>query len=131
MSLNILVVDDSSVVRAMIIKTLGLAGIDVGEVHQASNGREGLDAIDAHWIDLVFADLNMPVMDGEEMIDQLRANPLWEDLPLVVISTEGSATRIARLEEKGAYFIHKPFTPERIRDVVTQLIGHENEKKSA
>jgi len=128
MSLNILIVDDSAVVRAMILKTLRMAGIPIGDVNQAANGREGLDALDAHWIDLVFADINMPVMDGEEMINEIRKQPEWEELPIVVVSTEGSATRIERLQQKGASFVHKPFTPESIREVIKKITGVSHEQ---
>lgn len=128
MSLNILIVDDSAVVRAMILKTLRMAGIPLGEVYQAADGREGLDALEDHWIDLVFADINMPVMDGEEMINEIRKQPEWEELPIVVVSTEGSATRIERLQQKGASFVHKPFTPESIREVIKEITGVSHEQ---
>lgn len=129
MSLNILVVDDSSVVRAMIIKTLHLAGLPLGEVHEAANGQEGLDALAVHWVDLLFADINMPVMDGEEMVGHVRANPVWADLPLIIVSTEGSETRIkALVAEKGARFVHKPFTPETIRRVVLETLEIDHEQ---
>ena len=123
MPLNVLVVDDSSVMRAMIIKTIRMSGLDLGDVYQAGNGQEGLDAARSNWIDLVVADINMPVMNGEEMIDQMKADPELSDLPTIVISTEGSATRIERLESKGVKFIHKPFTPEIIRDSIQDLTG--------
>jgi len=130
MSLNALVVDDSAIIRKMIIKTLGLSGLPVGEVHEASNGQEGLDTLEDQWVDLVFADLNMPVMDGEAMIDQLRTTDTWSDLAVIVVSTEGSETRIARLREKGVEFIHKPFTPEEIRQVATNMLGLHHESAS-
>jgi two-component system chemotaxis response regulator CheY len=130
MSLNVLVVDDSAIIRKMIIKTLGLSGLPVGEVHEASNGQEGLGTLETQWVDLVFADLNMPVMDGEAMIDQLRATEAWSDLAVIVVSTEGSETRISRLKEKGVEFIHKPFTPEQIRQVATNMLGLHHESVS-
>ena len=123
MSLNVLVVDDSAIIRKMIIKTLGLSGLDIGEIHQAANGQEGLDTLEDQWVDIVFADLNMPVMDGEVMIDHLRMTDAWSDMAVVVVSTEGSETRIRRLKEKGVAFIHKPFTPEAIRDVANNMLG--------
>ena len=123
MSLNVLVVDDSAVIRKMIIRTLGLSGLSLGEVHEAANGQEGLDTLDANWIDLVFADLNMPVMDGETMIDEMRKSPTWADLAVIVVSTEGSETRIDRLKEKGVQFVHKPFTPEQIREIANSMLG--------
>ena len=123
MSLNVLVVDDSSVTRAMIIKTLRMAGVPLGEIYQAGDGREGLAVLQEQWIDLALVDINMPVMNGEEMIEQVRANPAWADLPIVVISTEGSQTRIEHLEQRGAKFVHKPFAPEIIREVVREITG--------
>ena len=130
MSLNVLIVDDSAVMRAMIIKTLQVCGLQLGEVHQAVNGREGLDALNDHWVDLVFADINMPEMNGEEMIDRMRANPDTADVPVIVVSTEGSQTRIDRLREKGAMFIHKPFAAETIRDVIQNLTGVSHEQSA-
>mgnify|MGYP001815148851 CR=1 FL=1 len=123
MPLNVLIVDDSSVMRAMIIKTIRMSGLDLGDVYQAGNGKEGLEAARENWVDLVVADINMPVMNGEEMIDQMKADPELSALPTIVISTEGSATRIQRLEKKGVTFIHKPFTPEIIRDAIQELTG--------
>ena len=127
MAINILIVDDSAVVRAMILKTLRVAGIDVGEAHQAANGQAGLEELSRHWIDMAFVDINMPVMNGEEMINKVRDNPLWSDLPIIVVSTEGSETRIERLQEKGAHFVHKPFSPEAVREIVNKIIGVPNE----
>ncbi len=122
MSLNVLVVDDSAVIRKMILKTLGIAGLDLGETHEAGNGQEALDVLEQEWVDVVFVDLNMPVMGGEEMIDHLRGEATTVDLPVVVISTEGSEARIARLKDKGVQFVHKPFTPEQIRTVVNTML---------
>lgn len=123
MALNILIVDDSKVVRMMIIKTLRLCGFELGEVHQAGNGQEGLAALGEHWVDLAFVDINMPVMDGEEMIRRVRDAPDMRDIPIVVVSTEGSKTRIERLLAQGVKFIHKPFTPEIVREVVREITG--------
>ena len=123
MALNVLIVDDSGVMRAMILKTLRMAEVPLGEVHQAANGQEGLQVLDNQWIDLVIVDINMPVMNGEEMIDRMLARPETKDIPKVVISTEGSEKRIARLKGKGAHFIHKPFSPETIRDTIYAITG--------
>jgi two-component system chemotaxis response regulator CheY len=123
MAVNVLVVDDSGVMRSMIIKTIRLSGLQLGKIHQAANGREGLDALQQNWIDLVIADINMPVMNGEDMIDCMLEHPELKDIPIVVISTEGSKTRVERLQNKGVRFIHKPFTPEVIRDTVKDFLG--------
>ena len=130
MALNILVVDDSKVMRAMIIKTLRLSQLPLGEVLEAPNGQEALKVLDGKWIDLALVDINMPVMDGEEMINRLRQNPVTEDLPVIIISTEGSETRKEVLMQKGAGFIHKPFTPETLRDTILKTLGGLDEQKA-
>lgn len=127
MALNVLVVDDSAVARAMIVRTLGLSGLELGDVHQAPDGAQGLASLETHWVDLVITDINMPVMNGQEMIDRMRANPAWADLPVLVISTEGSQARIEQLCGQGVRFVHKPFSPEAIRDAVGQIVGRCNE----
>ena len=123
MALNILVVDDSAVMRKMIIKTIDMCGIPIGELKQAANGMEGLEELRKSWIDIVILDINMPEMNGEEMIDEMQEDPEIKDIPVIVVSTEGSSTRIQRLKEKGARFIQKPFTPEIIRDTIYEVTG--------
>jgi two-component system chemotaxis response regulator CheY len=122
MGISVLVVDDSSVMRAMILKTMRMTDLPLGTIHQAADGREGLSVLTEHPVDLLIADINMPVMNGEEMINRVRKNPDWDRLAIVVISTEGSDTRIERLQSKGAVFIHKPFSPETIRDTVHRML---------
>ena len=130
MALNILIVDDSSVMRAIIIKTLHLSQLPLGEVYEATNGQEALKVLDGNWIDLALVDINMPVMDGEEMINRLRQNPATADLPIIIVSTEGSETRKEVLTQKGAGFVHKPFTPETLRDAILRTLGGLDEQKA-
>ena len=123
MSLKVLVVDDSAVMRTIIAKTLKMAGLPLGDIYQAANGREGLDALGSQMVDLVLVDINMPEMNGMEMIERMRATPEFADVPVLVVSTEGSETRVKELSEKGAGFIQKPFSPENLKQAVEQLIG--------
>jgi two-component system chemotaxis response regulator CheY len=123
MALNVLIVDDSAVMRAMILKTMRMSGLPLGEIYQAADGQQGLEALNAHWIDLVMLDINMPIMNGEQMIERMLADPDLKTTPVVVVSTEGSETRIERLQSKGARFIHKPFSPEIMRDTIKDLFG--------
>jgi two-component system chemotaxis response regulator CheY len=124
MAYNILIVDDSQTVRAVIRKTLDLAGIEVGEIHEAGNGQEALDVLGKHWLDLVFADINMPVMTGLELVDRMSADGLLKTVPVVIVSTEGSSTRVEQLKAKGvSAYVRKPFTPEIIRSVVEEVLG--------
>ena len=123
MAINLLIVDDSIVMRSMILKTMHMCGIPLGEIYLAANGQEGLETLEAKWIDLVIADINMPVMNGEEMIDRMQDNLTTRDIPVLVVSTEGSQKRIERLKEKGVTFVHKPFTPEVVRDIIKTITG--------
>ena len=123
MSLNILVVDDSSVMRKMIVRTLEMSGLPLGEVHQAPDGAKALALLDAHWIDLALVDIHMPVMGGEEMIARVRATPDIANLPIVIVSSESNEARIERLRERVAGFVHKPFTPEGLRATVNRVLG--------
>jgi two-component system, chemotaxis family, chemotaxis protein CheY len=123
MALNILVVDDSSVMRSIIIKTLRLSQLPLGKVYEAANGQDALKVLEGNWIDLALVDINMPLMDGEEMMNRLRQNPATADLPVIIVSTEGSEIRKEGLRQKGAGFVHKPFTPETLRDAVLMTLG--------
>ena len=126
MSLNILVVDDSTTMRKMIIRTLHLCGLPLGEIYEATNGHEGLLSLAKNRVDLALVDINMPEMNGDEMISRARKNPIFKDLPMVVVSTEGSTTRIsALLSNHRVGFVHKPFTPERLSQVVHEVTGGE------
>jgi len=124
MALNILVVDDSATVRAVIAKTLQLSGVAIGAIHTAANGQEALAVMKEQWIDLVFSDINMPVMGGIEMIHQMQREDVLRNIPVVVVSTEGSAARIEQMKAQGVRaYIRKPFTPEMVRTVVEDILG--------
>lgn len=123
LALNVLVVDDSAVMRKMIIRSLQLSGLPIGRISEAGNGKEGLEVLEQDWIDLALIDINMPVMNGEEMIEEIRKNPQMKDLPLIVVSTESSESRIEMLQKKGAGFVHKPFNPTSLRETIMELTG--------
>lgn len=122
MSMSVLVVDDSDIIRRIIIKTLSLAELPISAVHEAANGREALEVMESSSVDLVLADINMPVMDGLEMITRMRESTVLAEVPVVVVSTEGAESRVRELERLGvAAYLRKPFTPEQIRDVIGRL----------
>lgn len=129
MSFNILIVDDSRTIRSVIKKTLLIAGVPTGELFEASNGLEGLQIMKNNWVDLCFADINMPVMNGIQMIEKMLEDHMLEKLPVVIVSTEGSKTRIEELFRKGVRaYLRKPITPEIVRNVVKEVLGDYDEK---
>ncbi len=121
MSLNILIVDDSVTIRTVIAKAIGMSNAPVNEIQFAANGQEALNILGKSFVDLVLVDINMPVMNGVEMIDRMQAQDTLKSIPVVVVSTEGSSTRLEELKSKGVKaFIRKPFTPESIYNVIRE-----------
>ena len=132
MGLKLMVVDDSSIIRKVIIRTLFMIMADIEEkVLEASNGVEALEILgEQDHVDLILTDINMDDMGGIELISRLKANETMKDIPVVVVSTEGNETRMSQLLEQGAVgYVKKPFTPEQIRDVLIGIIGGGNEQQ--
>ena len=122
MGMNILVVDDSEIMRKVIERTFNICGYDSTSIFQASNGKEGLKIIEKHGVDLLLVDINMPIMNGAQMLEEIRQNKIAEDLAVVIVSAESNQERIDELSRFGAKFIHKPFTPEKLMAELDQLI---------
>lgn len=119
--LNCLIVDDSSMMRKMVRRTMELADVPIGEVHEAGNGREALDLLAAHAVDVLFTDINMPVMTGPELLRELRQHP-ERTCAKVVISTDGSAARKAEVGGLEVdWYLVKPLRPEVMRDVLSKV----------
>ncbi len=124
MAFNVLIVDDSRIVRAVVARTLKMAGVEADKILEAGNGKEALDILDSNKVDIVFADINMPGMNGIEMVGHMKEKGLLASIPVVIISTERSVTRIHDLKAMGVRdYLSKPFTPESIRDVVNRLLA--------
>lgn len=132
MAYNILVVDDSQTMRSMLVKTLRMTELDLGEILVAVNGKDALEKLKDNWIDLVMTDLNMPEMTGLELIDAMAANGLLSSVPVIVISTDGSDARIQQLKLQGVReYVRKPFTPEVISDAIVRVLGGSHERTRA
>jgi two-component system chemotaxis response regulator CheY len=123
MAFNVLVVDDSAVMRAMVVRTLKMSGVPIASIHEAGHGEEGLRKLQEEWIDLLLLDVNMPVMNGEEMLRRIREDERTRDLAVIIVSTEGSETRLAALQALGAAIVRKPFPPETLRETILRVTG--------
>lgn len=127
MAINVLIVDDSETVRKVMVKMLAMTTLEFGEIHQAGHGREALQILADHWLDVVLTDINMPVMTGEQLIQEMAKDHLLENLPVVVVSTDGSMSRMNRLLETGIRgYLRKPFTPETLEMVIRQALEVRN-----
>lgn len=123
MAFDILVVDDSPVTRKMVRRAIGLCGIEVGEVREAANGSEALEALRSRPVHLVLADINMPVMTGLELVERMAGDAALAGIPVVIVATPMSEERVARLLDTGARaYLAKPFRAEALRDVLAEIL---------
>lgn len=123
MGYNVLIVDDSMIIRSMVAKTLQISGLELEELYYAANGQEGLDLLLAKTVDIVFADINMPVMDGVQMVKAMAQRGILQRIPVVIISTERNRQRIESLKTLGVTaYLKKPFMPEDFKATVEQLL---------
>ena len=120
--LNILIVDDSATMRALLHRVVGLADLPIGAIYQAPNGLEALKILETHSVQAVFTDLNMPVMNGMQLLREMAKRDRWKDLLRIIISTDGSRLRREEARELNVnLYVEKPFRPEVVRDVLCQI----------
>ncbi|MES1164241.1 MAG: response regulator [Verrucomicrobiota bacterium] len=122
MAAKILIVDDSRTIRQLVGTVLLQAGFLVVE---AEDGLQGVSTIDAQRdIDLVICDINMPNMNGIEMLTAVKANPRNAALPVVMLTTEGSADLIQQAKRLGAKgWVVKPFKPDQLVAAIRKIAG--------
>jgi two-component system, chemotaxis family, chemotaxis protein CheY len=119
-----LIVDDSSVMRKIVERSLRQAGVELESVFEAGNGAEALAAVGKNRVDLILCDINMPVMDGLEFVRGLSAIENAKGVPVVMITTEGSESHVVQALSAGARgYIRKPFTPEQVKEHVLPVLG--------
>ena len=122
MELNVLVADDSRVMRQIVIRTLRQAGYDDWQISQAADGQEALEMALAEQPDLILSDWNMPRMSGIQLLQALRAQ--GSDIPLGFVTSEGSVEMREQADAEGALFlVSKTFKPEAFRDAIDPLLA--------
>lgn len=119
MGLRVLAVDDSKTMRDMVSFTLKNAGHDVLE---AGDGMDAMDKLGDEKVDLIITDINMPRMDGIELIKTLRGHAVHKGTPILVLTTESDTTKKNEGREAGATgWIVKPFSPDKLLQVVSKV----------
>ena len=114
---RVLIVDDSSTARSIIRRTLEISGFEELEIGEASNGDEALQVLKENKYDLVFTDLNMPNMDGEQLLKRIKSSPKLNDIPVVVISSMTNESKENKLlSEHAAKIFPKPISLPDIQD---------------
>ncbi len=120
MTKRILTIDDSKTIRDMLMLTLADAGF---EVLQAVDGQDGLDVLSKQPVDVVITDINMPRMDGYEVIRQMRSNSAHKTIPILVLTTESETDKKNLAREAGATgWMVKPFDPDRLIATINKVV---------
>lgn len=123
MKLNVLVVDDSAAIRKILLRVLSQTDLPVEKVQEASDGVEALKIMNSDNINLVLSDVNMPNMDGLELLTTVRANAAWKAVSVIMITTEGSQAKVLEAVQLGANgYVRKPFTAEQIKEKVLSCL---------
>ena len=124
MSFNVLIVDDSSSMRSVIKKVITMSGFEMDHCYEASNGVEAMSVLSDQWVDLVVSDINMPEMNGMELLARMKDDELLAMIPVVMVTTEGNEERIREAFDLGARgYLKKPFLPEECRRMFLQIVG--------
>lgn len=124
MGYRVLVVDDSSLARKILIRALAALGVNPEHVYEAENGKQALKILENTWVDCVFLDINMPEMNGVEFCEWVRKSPELRDLRIVIVSTEGSQERIQYLQHLGIDgYVRKPLAPESLKQAIEAIFN--------
>jgi|SRR6056297_1570270 len=118
---NILVVDSDRKTRFDIENILRKMDLNINSIHQAANGREGLEQLKAHSVDLVITDIEMPIMNGLEMLGQIRSDPSFVNVPTIVVSSRRDPKLLNAIHGTGLGYLHKPFSWRELRKKVTNM----------
>lgn len=124
MDLNVLIVDDSAAIRKILVRVLSQTDLPIKNLHEANDGLEALKILEDNEVSLVLSDINMPNVDGLELLTRIRATPKWKQLPVVMITTEGSQAKVMEAVQLGAKgYVRKPFTAEQIKEKVLACLN--------
>jgi two-component system chemotaxis response regulator CheY len=121
---NLMIVDDSATMRKIIMRTVRMSGLEIGNTDEAGNGAQALEKLKEKEVDIMLCDINMPEMSGEELVKKARELPNCENTTIIMVSTESSENTINSLMENGANgYITKPFTPENFKEKLTPFLN--------
>ena len=123
MPLDVLIVDDSAAIRKILHRVLVQAEVPLGKVHEASDGNEALERLKTDKVGLILSDINMPNMDGIEFLTRMKAQQEFKNVPVLMVTTEGSQAKVMQALELGAAgYVKKPFTAEQIKEKLAGII---------
>ncbi len=123
MALDVMIVDDSAAIRKILQRVLVQAGVALGTVHEASDGNEALAVLKTTKVGLILSDINMPNMDGIELLTKIKEDAEIRTVPILMVTTEGNQARVMQALQLGAAgYVRKPFTADQIKEKLTGVI---------
>ena len=123
MPLNVLIVDDSAAIRKILNRVLRQTDISFGEIWEAGDGIEALDVMRSRNVGLVLSDVNMPNMDGLQLLAEIKGQNHLKSVPVLMITTEGSQNKVMEALNLGASgYVRKPFTADQIKEKLVSVI---------
>lgn len=123
MGIRVLIADDSSVMRKIILRALQQVDVALDGVVEVADGQEALAALQGQSFDLILSDINMPNMDGLQFIQKAHELGLTSKVPIIMITTEGSESKVMEAIQFGAKgYIKKPFSAEQLQERVKSVI---------
>lgn len=126
MAIDVLIVDDSTAIRKILQRVLGQTDLAIGEVVEAGDGVEALKVLETRNVGLILSDINMPNMDGIQLLTSVRAKPEWHNIPIIMITTEGSQEKVMEAVHLGARgYVRKPFTAEQMKEKILNCFAGE------
>jgi two-component system chemotaxis response regulator CheY len=123
MESDLLVVDDSAAIRKILQRVLRQTGMSIGAIYEAGDGQEALTVLETNKVDLILSDINMPKMDGLQLLASLKASDQWRHIPVIMITTEGGATKVGEAGRLGAAgYVKKPFSADQIKEKLAGIL---------
>ena len=123
MAKSLMIVDDSSEMRKIFMRIAKMTELDINEIHTAGNGNETLEKLSASSVDILLCDINMPEMNGYELVQNIRKLPDCQDMKIILISAENSSDVVSKAIASGADgHITKPFTPNKLREKLLPFV---------
>lgn len=121
--LDVLIVDDSAAIRKILQRVLRQTDLPLGEIHEAGDGTEAVEILKNRSFGLVLSDINMPQMDGLQLLAKIKEMPHMKNVPVIMITTEGGQGKVMEAVQLGATgYVRKPFTAEQIKEKLAGVL---------
>ena len=122
MAVDVMIVDDSAAIRKILQRMLASAGFPLGKILEAGDGVEALEKLKGQTVNLILSDINMPNMDGIQLLSELKSKAEYKRVPVIMITTEGGEAKVMEAVQLGASgYVRKPFTADQIKEKLSGL----------